>query len=142
MRKNKNLNWKEFFSVNGLKRRELAAYIGVSQPFMTNIVQGTSAISDERLDMVVNNDKGWDVDVLFKEPEPAPTDPSLFPEGATNEPKASDALRTVLNPSANRLLIELAEQRKLTAKAQEQLSKAQEQIDKLLNIIAQALPKA
>ena len=53
-----------FMSVNGLKRKDIATFLGVSGAFITQIANGDRPIPEEKLAMIRNNAYGWDISML------------------------------------------------------------------------------
>ena len=60
----------KFLSVNGLKRKDIAAFLGVSGAFITQISSGDRPLPEEKLAMIKANAYGWDVSMLVPQ---APT---------------------------------------------------------------------
>jgi transcriptional regulator with XRE-family HTH domain len=54
----------KFLSVNGLKRKDIAAYLGVSGAFITQISSGGRPLPDEKLAMIKANAYGWDTSMI------------------------------------------------------------------------------
>ncbi len=55
---------KEFRKVNGITQEALADYLCTSKPYISLIESGKSKLSREKLQKLLNNDKGWDVLML------------------------------------------------------------------------------
>lgn len=55
---------REFLQVNGLKQRELAQYLNVTEAAISNVVKGKSYFSEENLIKILKNDRGWDTSML------------------------------------------------------------------------------
>lgn len=53
-----------FLKANGLKQRELAHYLGVTEAAISNVVKGKSDFAEENLIKILNNPHGWDVSML------------------------------------------------------------------------------
>jgi transcriptional regulator with XRE-family HTH domain len=53
-----------FLKVNGLKRKEIAAYLGVSGAFITQICNGTRSLPAEKLALIKQNPHNWDFSML------------------------------------------------------------------------------
>lgn len=63
-----------FLKANGLKQRELACYLGVTEAAISNVVKGKSDFAEENLIKILNNPNGWDTSMLVEsEPEPVQT---------------------------------------------------------------------
>lgn len=71
----------KFMKINGLKRKDIASFLGVSGAFITQISSGDRPLPDEKLAMIMENANIWDVSMLVK--------PKLSP--SQNNP-AEDAL--------------------------------------------------
>lgn len=54
----------KFLSVNGLKRKDIAAFLGVSGAFITQISSGDRKLPDEKLATIKANAYGWDTSML------------------------------------------------------------------------------
>lgn len=62
------LNSVEQFRIgNGLYKKDLADYLGVSQAFIGRVCAGIYKIPPAQLQKLINNDKGWDVTALTQE---------------------------------------------------------------------------
>ena len=62
----------KFMKVNGLKRKDIASFLGVSGAFITQISSGDRPLPDEKLAMIMENANIWDVSMLIKQ-KPAPS---------------------------------------------------------------------
>lgn len=56
----------KFLSVNGLKRAEIATYLGTSGAFVSQIASGSRPLPSEKLAKIKANTFGWDVSMLTK----------------------------------------------------------------------------
>ena len=56
--------YKEFLAANGLKQYELADFLCVTESAISNLVNGKSGLSEEKLIKILGNDRGWDVSML------------------------------------------------------------------------------
>lgn len=54
----------KFLSVNGLKRKDIAVFLGVSGAFITQISSGARKLPDEKLATIKANAYGWDTSML------------------------------------------------------------------------------
>lgn len=54
----------KFLSINGLKRKDIAAFLGVSGAFITQISSGDRKLPDEKLATIKANAYGWDTSML------------------------------------------------------------------------------
>ena len=68
-------NFAKFLSVNGLKRKDIAAYLGVSGAFITQISSGDRPLPEEKLAIIKANAYGWDVSMLTQSENPATDKP-------------------------------------------------------------------
>lgn len=55
---------KGFLKANNLKQVDLAKFLGVSDVAISNAVKGKSSFSEENLNKLLKNDKGWDTSML------------------------------------------------------------------------------
>lgn len=53
-----------FLKVNGLKRKEIAAFLGVSGAFVTQVCNGDRPLPAEKLALIKQNPYGWDFSML------------------------------------------------------------------------------
>ena len=51
---------KEFRRANGITQAELARYLDVSEPFISQVETGKAKLPQDKLEMLLNNDMGWD----------------------------------------------------------------------------------
>ena len=70
------VDFAKFMKVNGLKRKDIASFLGVSGSFITQITSGDRSLPQEKLALIKANAYGWDLSML------APT------ESPVCEPKA------------------------------------------------------
>ena len=64
---------RDFLKANGLKQRELATYLEITEAAVSNVVKGKSDFSKENLIKILNNPYGWDTSMLVDQPVvPAP----------------------------------------------------------------------
>lgn len=82
-------NFAKFMQVNGLKRKDIASFLDVSGPFITQISRGERPLPEEKLAMIMENAYSWDVSMLTQPENPM-----------TNEPKA-DGLVEYLTRKVN-----------------------------------------
>lgn len=57
-------DFERFRSANGLKKNFLADYLGVSNPFITQLVQGVRSLPEDKLKQILANNEGWDISML------------------------------------------------------------------------------
>ena len=119
-----NIEYKLFISTNGLKQKDVADYLGVTNQFISQVIQGKCNLPSSKLKALLNNDKGWDVSMLT-----GPTTQQSL-KGDNNLQIAGNNNQSHVNSSEAllRAIDEIGEQRRLVAKSQEQ-------IDRLLGII-------
>lgn len=55
-----------FLLVNGLKRKDIAEYLGVSGAFITQLTQGARPLPSEKLALIKANAYGWDISMLIR----------------------------------------------------------------------------
>lgn len=60
-------NFAKFLSVNGLKRKDIASFLGVSGAFITQLASGMRPLPEEKLAMIKANAYGWDYSMLLPE---------------------------------------------------------------------------
>ena len=58
-------NFAKFLKVNGLKRKDIASFLGVSGAFITQISNGDRPLPEEKLAMISANAYGWDISMLI-----------------------------------------------------------------------------
>lgn len=58
--------YKDFLKKNRLKQVELADYLGIKEPSISNVVRGKGNLSEENLAKILNNDRGWDVSMFTR----------------------------------------------------------------------------
>ena len=61
----------KFLSVNGLKRKDIASFLGVSGAFITQLASGMRPLPQEKLAMIKANAYGWDYSMLLPEAQKA-----------------------------------------------------------------------
>ena len=54
----------KFMTINGLKRKDIAAFLGVSGAFITQISSGDRPLPEEKLAIIKANAYGWDISML------------------------------------------------------------------------------
>ena len=55
---------KIFLRTNRLKQVDIARYLGISEPFMSQVANGSANLSRENLEKLLDNDQGWDISML------------------------------------------------------------------------------
>lgn len=113
-------SFKAFLLANDLKQKEVADYLGVSAPFITHIMNGARPLPEDKLGLLYDKEE-WDTSML--RPSVSQTVNAPMTVGRDNNVGASSP-----SPDIQKALDEIAEQRKLVAKSQEQ-------IDRLLTLL-------
>lgn len=65
----KVVNLTAFRAANGITQRQIADYLGVTSPFVTRIEGGHCKMPNDKLEMLIDNDRGWDTSMLVEEIE-------------------------------------------------------------------------
>lgn len=82
-----------FLYVNGLKKKDVASFLGVSSAFITQICSGKRPLPDEKLALIKAN-KAWDSSML--ESRPDSTSPGLsFPTMFARQESHADAFSSI-----------------------------------------------
>lgn len=68
---------------NNLTQKEVAEYLGIHKVFISRVETGDSALSEKRLAMLIDNDRGWDASMLV--PRIAEKSPQPQTEGAAED---------------------------------------------------------
>lgn len=68
-------NFAKFLSINGLKRKDIASFLGVSGAFITQISSGDRPLPEEKLAMIKANAYGWDLSMLTQPENPMADEP-------------------------------------------------------------------
>lgn len=68
-------NFAKFLSINGLKRKDIATFLGVSGAFITQISSGERPLPHEKLAMIKANAYGWDITMLSQPENPIADEP-------------------------------------------------------------------
>lgn len=58
---------KAFRKANALKQEDLARYLGVNRTYISLVETGSSKLSSDKLNMLLNNEQGWSTDALRQE---------------------------------------------------------------------------
>lgn len=80
----------KFLSINGLKRKDIASFLGVSGAFITQISSGGRPLPNEKLAMIKANAYGWDISMLTESKTPATDQPMESTLVSYLERKVSD----------------------------------------------------
>lgn len=59
-----------FLKANGLKQRDLARFLDVTEAAISNVAKGKASFSDENLIKILNNQLGWDTSMLRDSDQP------------------------------------------------------------------------
>ena len=92
----------KFLSVNGLKRKDVASYLGVSGAFITQISSGDRPLPEEKLAMIKANAYGWDVS-MFEDKTLAGIGRMRPDRGVSSETLLS-TIENVINPEERFLI--------------------------------------
>lgn len=68
-------NFAKFLSINGLKRKDIASFLGVSGAFITQISSGDRPLPEDKLAMIKANAYNWDVSMLTQPENPMADEP-------------------------------------------------------------------
>lgn len=68
-------NFAKFLSINGLKRKDIASFLGVSGAFITQISSGNRPLPEDKLAMIKANAYNWDVSMLTQPENPMTDEP-------------------------------------------------------------------
>ena len=63
-----------FITKNELKKKDIAAFLGVSNAFITQLCQGLCGLPDHQLKKIKGNSHQWDVTMFLEEAEPTTPD--------------------------------------------------------------------
>jgi hypothetical protein len=66
----------KFMSINNLKRKDIAFFLGVSGAFITQISSGDRPLPEEKLAMILTNAYGWDTSMLTEPEHPEVSNPT------------------------------------------------------------------
>lgn len=66
-----------FLYANGITRKELSEYLGVTPQFVSNLASGKSELSGRLYKMLLENDKSWNITMLSEDPATISIDPSI-----------------------------------------------------------------
>lgn len=62
---------RQFIRQNGLRQKDLAEYLGVTEGAVSQLVRGSTKLSKENLAKLLGNKRGWDVSMLTTGGRPA-----------------------------------------------------------------------
>ena len=66
----------KFMSINNLKRKDIASFLGVSGAFITQISSGDRPLPEEKLATILTNAYGWDTSMLTEPEHPEVSKPN------------------------------------------------------------------
>ena len=66
----------KFMSINNLKRKDIASFLGVSGAFITQISSGDRPLPEEKLAMILTNAYGWNTSMLTEPEHPEVSNPT------------------------------------------------------------------
>ena len=66
----------KFMSINNLKRKDIASFLGVSGAFITQISSGDRPLPEEKLATILANAYGWDTSMLTEPEHPEVSNPT------------------------------------------------------------------
>ena len=66
----------KFMSINNLKRKDIASFLGVSGAFITQISSGDRPLPEEKLAMILTNAYNWDTSMLTEPEHPEVSNPT------------------------------------------------------------------
>lgn len=99
----------KFLSINGLKKKDIAAYLGVSNAFVTQLCAGTRKLPADKLALIkVNPD--WDSSMLLSDTEKAKAIHLDLDRGRSYEAtpdKVREAVEKALMPEEHSLVAHL-----------------------------------
>ena len=55
---------RQFIRQNGLRQKDLASYLGITEGAVSQLVKGSTKLSKENLAKLLDNKRGWDVSML------------------------------------------------------------------------------
>ncbi|MBR1574892.1 MAG: hypothetical protein IJ654_00400 [Bacteroidales bacterium] len=60
-------DFQQFIEINGLKKKDVASFLGVSNAFITQLCDGTKPLPPAKLALIKANKFGWDIS-MFESP--------------------------------------------------------------------------
>lgn len=96
----------KFLSVNGLRRKDIASFLGVSGAFITQISNGDRPLPPEKLAMILENAYGWDVSMLTSKPNDAYLNllEGMRPKHEVSHAQLRQAVENALDPTEKFLI--------------------------------------
>ena len=61
-------DFQRFIEANNLRKKEIAAFLGVSNAFITQLCDGSKRIPPQKLALIKANDEGWDISMFESRP--------------------------------------------------------------------------
>lgn len=61
------IDLKAFRKANNLTQASVAKYLGVSEPFISQIEKGRNKLPNDKLEMLMQNNEGWNVIMLMED---------------------------------------------------------------------------
>ena len=89
------IDLKQFRKKNKITQLELAEYLGVTNGFISFIENGRSVLSDDKLEKLRNNDRGWTVDELEENAKPLSETERLNEETERLNEMVNELMKTI-----------------------------------------------
>ena len=100
-----------FLLTNRLKRKDIAAYLGVSGSFITQITNGDRTLPLEKLAMIRTNAYGWDTSMLTGKANGLHSSTLQGRERELSSEQVRSAVEAVLKPSESNGLVDYLKQK-------------------------------
>ena len=96
----------KFLSINGLKRKDIASFLGVSGAFITQISSGDRKLPDDKLALIKANAYGWDISMLTTQSKGVKLDSTidLLQGTQITEQTLRSAIEQAINPTEETLV--------------------------------------
>lgn len=118
---------RDFLKANGLKQRELATYLEITEAAVSNVVKGKSDFSKENLIKILNNPYGWDTSMLSESQEETPA-------GEQRQPDTLDRLFAIVEDQRKDIATLLA----MMKDKDEKIEEMRRELDSLKRGVAQS----
>lgn len=118
---------RDFLKANGLKQRELATYLEITEAAVSNVVKGKSDFSKENLIKILNNPYGWDTSMLSESQEETPA-------GEQRQPDTLDRLFAIVEDQRKDMATLLA----MMKDKDEKIEEMRRELDSLKRGVAQS----
>lgn len=118
---------RDFLKANGLKQRELATYLEITEAAVSNVVKGKSDFSKENLIKILNNPYGWDTSMLSESQEETPA-------GEQRQPDTLDRLFAIVEDQRKDIATLLA----MMKDKDEKVEEMRRELDSLKRGVAQS----